>query len=258
MSLITGVTVIKEKRQGKGFVVQSMFSRIDADIYVMVDGDDTYDLQHLSEMVNLIKSDHADMIVGSRLSTYEDKSFRPLHTFGNRLVAWLINRFFGGSLVDIMSGLRVMSRDFVKNINVTASGFEVETEMSIKALKHHNVIREVTIYYRERPEGSFSKLNTFRDGILVLKTIFMIFRDYKPLLFFSVLALVLLALSLATGSVVITEYLETRYVLHVPLAILASGTMILSMIFFITGVILDCTNRRFDELYHFVRQKGAK
>ena len=253
-----GVTVLREKRQGKGFVVQSMFSRVDADVYVMVDGDDTYDLQRLPEMVGMVERDEADMVVGGRLSNFTDKSFRPLHTFGNRLVVGLINRFFGGNLTDVMSGMRVMSRDFVKNINITSSGFEVETEMTIKALKHSNVIREVIISYKERPEGSFSKLNTFSDGILVLRTIFMIFKDYKPLLFFTALSLVFLALSLASGSVVINEFLETRFIRRVPLAILASGMMVLSMIFFITGVILDCTNRRFDELYHFVRMRGTR
>lgn len=251
-----GAKVVREKRQGKGFVVQSMFFRVDADVYVMVDGDDTYDLLRLPEMLNMIELDHADMVVGCRLNDFTEKSFRPLHTFGNRLVAGLINRFFGGTLTDVMSGMRVMSRDFVKNINITASGFEVETEMTIKALKHSNVIKEVIISYKERPDGSFSKLNTFRDGILVLRTIFMIFKDYKPFLFFTLMSFVLLFLSLAAGSVVITEYLETRFITHVPLAILASGMMILSMIFFITGVIMDCTNRRFDELYHFVRMRG--
>ncbi|MDR3581011.1 MAG: glycosyltransferase family 2 protein [Oryzomonas sp.] len=253
-----GAKLFREKRQGKGFVIQSMFSKVEADIYVMVDGDDTYDLHRLPEMVAKVERDQADMVVGSRLSSFTKESFRPLHTFGNRLVAWLIDRFFGGSLTDIMSGLRVMNRDFVKNINITAAGFEVETEMTIKALKHNAVISEMAISYRERPQGSFSKLNTYRDGILVLRTILMIFKDYKPFLFFAGISLLLFILSLFSGAVVITEFLKTRYITHVPLAILASGLMILSMIFFITGVILDCTNRRFDEMYHFMRQKGAK
>jgi len=253
-----GAEIIREKRQGKGFVVQTMFSRIDADVYVMVDGDDTYDLRRLPEMVAAIEHDQADMIVGSRLGTSTDMAFRPLHSFGNRLVAWLINRFFGGNLTDIMSGFRVMSRDFVKSITITATGFEVETELTIKALKLHAVIDEAAVCYRPRPHGSFSKLRTFRDGILVIRTIFMICKDYKPFPFFSAIALCLLVLSVASGSVVVSEFLETRYISHVPLAILASGLMILSMIFFITGIILDCTNRRFDELYNFVRLKGLK
>jgi glycosyltransferase involved in cell wall biosynthesis len=250
--------VIREKRQGKGFAVQTMFSRIEADVYVMVDGDDTYDLRRLPDMIASIKNDQADMVVGSRLSNSTDKAFRPLHRFGNRLVAWLINRFFDGNLTDIMSGFRVMSRELVKSISITAAGFEVETELTIKALKLHAVIDEMTICYRARPKGSFSKLSTFRDGILVIRTIFMICKDYKPFLFFTGISLSLLILSLASGSVVISEFLETRYIRHVPLAILASGLMVLSMIFFITGVILDCTNRRFDELYNFIRLRGLK
>ena len=258
MAEAAGAAVIREKRQGKGFVVQAMFSRIDADVYVMVDGDDTYDLRRLPEMVAAIEQDQADMVVGSRLDNCMEKAFRPLHSFGNRLVAWLINKFFGGNLTDIMSGFRVMSREFVKNITISATGFEVETELTIKALKLHAVIDEMTICYRSRPYGSFSKLSTFRDGILVIRTIFMICKDYKPFLFFSGIALCLCVLSLASGSLVISEFLETRYITHVPLAILASGLMILSMIFFITGVILDCSNRRFDELYNFMRLKGLK
>jgi uncharacterized membrane protein (DUF485 family) len=148
-----------------------------------------------------------------------------------------------------------MNRTFTKNINIMSSGFEVETEMSIKALKYGYVIKEMDINYRERPVGSISKLNTMKDGLLVLKTIFIIFKDYKPLLFFSVSSLILLLISFLSGSVVIIEFLETRYITHVPLAIFASGTMILSIILFVTGVILDSANRRFDEIYNFIKNK---
>jgi glycosyltransferase involved in cell wall biosynthesis len=255
-ALQEGATVLKEKRQGKGYVVQSIFSKIDADVLIMVDGDDTYDLSQLRKMVAMVRHDEADMVVGNRLENYTDKSFRPLHTFGNRLVSLLINRLFKADLKDIMSGFRVMNRSFVKNINVTASGFEVETEMSIKALKYGYVISEVDIHYRERPPGSFSKLSTFRDGALVLKTIFIIFKDYKPLFFFSAVAGIMLFISVLSGSVVITEFLETRYITHVPLAIFAAGSMILALILFVTGVILDSANRRFDELYNFIKNKS--
>jgi glycosyltransferase involved in cell wall biosynthesis len=255
-ALQEGATVLKEKRQGKGYVVQSIFSKIDADVLIMVDGDDTYDLSQLRKMVAMVRHDEADMVVGNRLENYTDKSFRPLHTFGNRLVSLLINRLFKADLKDIMSGFRVMNRSFVKNINVTASGFEVETEMSIKALKYGYVISEVDIHYRERPPGSFSKLSTFRDGALVLKTIFIIFKDYKPLFFFSAVAGIMLFISVLSGSVVITEFLETRYITHVPLAIFAAGSMILALILFVTGVILDSANRRFDELYNFIKNQS--
>ena len=226
----SGATVIKEKRQGKGFVVQAMFNKVDADIHIMVDGDDTYELSQLHEMISMIQHDEADMVVGNRLKSYTSKSFRPLHTFGNKLVRSLVNKLFGADLKDIMTGLRVMNKSFVKNINVTASGFEVETEMTIKALKYGYVIREIDIHYRERPPGSHSKLNTFKDGLLVIKTVFIIFKDYKPLLFFSIISGISLLISLLSGSVVITEYIETRYIRHVPLAIFATGSMILFFI----------------------------
>lgn len=251
----SGAMVIKEKRQGKGFVVQSMFNKVDAGIYVMVDGDDTYDISRAQDMMALVLEDRADIVVGSRLKTHTDKAFRPLHTFGNRLVRFLINKLFGAGLKDIMSGFRVMSRSFVKNINLTATGFEVETEMSIKALKYGYVIKEVDINYRERPAGSHSKLNTITDGILVLKTIFMIFKDYKPLLFFSISSMIMLLISALSGSVVIGEFLETRYITHLPLAVFAAGSLILSVIVFVAGVILDSVNRRFDEIYNFIRNK---
>lgn len=255
ISLTSGTTVIKEKRQGKGFVVRSMFNKIEADIYVIIDGDDTYDISRLPEMITIVTNDEADMVVGNRLKIHSSNAFRPLHTFGNKLVRFLINKLFKTQIADIMSGFRVMTRDFVKNINIMSSGFEVETEMSIKALKYGYVIKEIDINYRERPEGSHSKLNTLKDGILVLKTIFIIFKEYKPLLFFSVVSGIMLLISLLSGYIVVDEFLKTRYITHVPLAIFASGTMILSIILFITGIILDSINRRFDEIYNFIRNK---
>ncbi len=249
----SGAVVIKEKRQGKGHVVQSMFNKVDADIYIMVDGDDTYDLSEVKRMISMVMNDEADIIVGNRLETYSSGSFRPFHTFGNKLVKSLINNLFGAKLKDIMSGLRVMSREFVKNINIVSSGFEVETEMTIKALKYKYLIKEVDIKYRERAEGSSSKLNTLKDGILVLKTIFMILKDYRPFFFFSSISGVLFLISLVSGYVVVKEFIETRYIRHVPLAIFASGTMILSIISYVTGVILDSVNRRFDELFNFIK-----
>ncbi len=251
----SGAEVIKEKRQGKGFVVQSMFNRIDADIYIMVDADNTYDISHVNEMITLVLDDKADMVVGNRLKTFKEKSFKPFHIFGNHLVKFLINKLFKARLSDIMSGFRVMSRSFVKNINIMSPAFEVETEMTIKALKYGYIIKEVDVEYGERPEGSYSKLNTVKDGINVIKTIFIIFKDYKPLLFFSVISLILFHVSLISGSVVIREFIETRYITHVPLAVFASGTGILSIIVFATGIVLDSVNKRFDELTNFVKNK---
>lgn len=251
----SGAVVIREKRQGKGFVVQSMFNKIDANIYVMVDGDDTYNVSDVATHVAMVRNDEADMVTGNRLKTYSDKSFRPFHTFGNKLVRFLINTLFKANIKDVMTGYRIMNRAFVKNINITSGGFEVETEMTIKALEYGFLIKEVDINYRERPEGSYSKLNTIKDGKRVLKTIFMIFKDYKPLLFFSSVSLILLLLSLFSGAIVIDEYLKTRFVKRVPLAIFASGTMILSIIFFVAGVVIDSLNRRFYELFNFIKNK---
>lgn len=249
----SGAVVISEKRRGKGYVIQSLCNTIEADIYVLVDGDGTYDLSGVQEMICRVESKEADMVVGNRLHSYEEHAFRPFHTFGNKLVGSLINRLFQCRLTDIMSGYRVMNRNFVKNINVISSGFEVETEMTIKALKYGFTIEEHDVRYRSRPPGSHSKLNTFKDGALVLKTIFIIFKDYKPLLFFSSVAAFFLCASLASGSVVIREFIETQYIAHVPLAIFASGSMILSILSFVTGVILDSVNRRFDELHSYLK-----
>jgi glycosyltransferase involved in cell wall biosynthesis len=251
-----GAEVIKERKQGKGFVMQSMFSKIDADVYVMVDGDDTYDLSLLRSMIMMVEAGEADMIVGNRLKTYTEKSFRRFHTCGNQLVKSLVNILFRSKLKDIMSGFRVMSKSFVKNTNIMAAGFEVETEMTIKALKNKYLIREIDINYKERPEGSFSKLNTFSDGFRVLKTIFLIFKDYKPLLFFSILALITFVFSFSAALIVIVEFIRTKYITHVPLAILASGTMIFSLVLLAIGIILDAINKRFDELTNFIKNKN--
>jgi len=259
-----GAKIVREKRQGKGYVVRAMFEKVDADCYIMIDGDDTYDVANLRRFVDILKSDDADMILGCRLSTYTKKAFRPFHFMGNRLVRFLVNKLFRvkgllrPEIADVMSGLRVMSRAFVKNINLTSSGFEVETEMIIKAIKYGFVIREEEVAYRERPEGSESKLRTVSDGILVLKTILIIFRDYKPLVFFSFLAFCFLFISILSGSVVVTEFIETHYIRRVPLAIFASGSMILSIVIFVTGIILDSINRRFDELNNLIKTKCGR
>lgn len=250
-----GAIVINEKRQGKGFVVQSMFKKIDADIYIMVDGDNTYDLSKIQKMIAMISNDEADVVVGRRFETDTQQSLRRFHAFGNKLIKYLINTLFRTKLKDVTSGLRVMNRTYVKNINIMASGFEVETEMTIKALRYGYLIKEVDINYKDRPHGSYSKLNTIKDGTRVLITILAIFKNYKPLLFFTFIALSFLLLSLISGSVVIGEYIRTKYIEHIPLAILSSGAMILSIVFFVSGVILDSINNRVDELYNFIKNK---
>jgi glycosyltransferase involved in cell wall biosynthesis len=181
---MNGATVIHAPRRGKGNVVKQMFDQVDAEVYITVDGDDTYPASAAQELVAEFRKGGVDMIVGVRESSAQEHSYRRFHRFGNRLVASLISRLFSIKLTDVMSGYRVLSKEFVKSVPLKSKGFEVETEMTLQAATKDFVIREVPIQYGSRPEGSYSKLNTFSDGFLVLKAIFIIFKDYKPLIFF--------------------------------------------------------------------------
>jgi len=236
-----GAIVKKEYRQGKGNVIRSMFRDIDADIYVMIDGDDTYPAEFVHNLIAPIKNKEADMVIGDRHSngSYETENKRPLHNFGNNLVKNLINKLFKSSLKDIMSGYRVFNKKFVKNFPVLSEGFEIETEMTLHSLDKKFLIKEIPIEYRDRPEGSYSKLNTFADGMRVIKTIFWLFKDYKPLLFFSFIGVVFFILSLIAGIPVIMEFLNTSYITKIPSAILAVGLMLISILSFFSGFILD-------------------
>ena len=235
-----GAIVQKEFRQGKGNVVRSMFRSIDADVYVMVDGDDTYPAEFVHSLMQPILDGQADMVIGDRHSngTYASENKRPFHNFGNHLVKDLINRMFNADLRDIMTGYRAFNRYFVKSMPIMSEGFEIETEMSLHALDKRFLLKEIPISYRDRPAGSVSKLNTVEDGIKVLRTIFLIFKDYKPLEFFSVIALLGFVMGLAAGLPVVAEYVETRYVAKVPSAILAVGFMVISMLALTCGLIL--------------------
>ena len=179
-----GATVIKEKRQGKGFVVSAMLKKVVADIYVMVDGDDTYPAEVVADLIQPIVKGEADMVVGQRMFQYSENAFRPFHVFGNRLVRGIINCVFSSKLQDPMSGYRVFTREIAIELPVVAYGFDVETEMTIQLLFRKFVIKEIPIYYRERHVGSISKLRTFRDGFIIVRKIFSIVRAYKPLTFF--------------------------------------------------------------------------
>jgi glycosyltransferase involved in cell wall biosynthesis len=252
-----GVRIVKEKRQGKGYVVRSMFQKISADFYIMVDGDATYPAEHALTMLKMVQQDEADMVVGSRLGAHDDKAFRPLHIFGNSLVTQLVNRIFGKGLSDIMSGFRVMNREMVRGIAIQSTGFEVETEMTIRCLNNGFVIKEHAIPYRERPAGSFSKLNTLQDGLRVLKTIFLIFRDYRPFAFFSSVSLLLFLAALGTGSVVVYEFARTRYITHLPLAVLSVGLTLSGLVMFAIGLILDSIKNRFSEIHSYIRARTS-
>lgn len=230
-----------EGRKGKSAAVRKAFMEVDAEIYVMVDADLTYPASDLPRLLEPVFEGRADIVCGNRHDSgvYRRENKRPFHDFGNNLVRWLINKLFSGSLEDILTGYRVMSKRFVKNYPILATGFGLETEMSIHALDRGYAIIELPTDYRDRPEGSFSKLNTIADGILVMKTIFSIFVRYRPLLFFTTCTLLLAVAALATGAVPVLEYFRTGQILHIPLAILATGLSILAMLSFSVAVILD-------------------
>ncbi|MDO4634581.1 MAG: glycosyltransferase family 2 protein [Streptococcus sp.] len=241
-----GAYVTFEPRQGKGNVVRSMFREIDADYYIMVDADDTYPASEVDKLLQPLRQGRADMTIGDRLSngTYSKENKRGFHDFGNNLVRNLINHLYKGNYNDIMTGYRGFNRLFVKTFAVLSPGFEIETELSIHAMDKRFKLVEVPITYKDRPEGSESKLNTFSDGIKVLKMIFSLFKDYKPLQFFSIVSSVLLVLGLLVGFPVINEFAQTGMIDKLPSAVLATGFVILSSLFFISGLILDTVVRQ--------------
>jgi len=208
-----GVKVKRESRQGKGNVVRTMFREIEAECYLLVDGDDTYPAKDARHLCREVLENGADMVIGDRLSsTYFSENKRPFHNSGNVVVRNLINYFFNGNIKDILTGYRALSPLFAKSMPVLSKGFEIETEMNIHALDKNFVIKNIEVDYRDRPEGSDSKLNTISDGLRVIKTIFQLFKDYRPLVFFSVLATILAGLSIILGSPVFLAYLRTGLV----------------------------------------------
>lgn len=241
IALEFGAIVRKETRQGKGNVVRSMFRDIEADYYIMVDGDDTYPAEFAPQILEPLINGEADMTIGDRLSngTYYNENKRAFHDLGNNLVRWLINKLFRSNIKDIMTGYRGFTREFVKTMPVLSEKFEIETEMSIHALDKRFRIKEVPIDYRDRPEGSVSKLNTFSDGFKVLKTIMLLFKDYKPLMFFNIISLVFFILGLAIGTPVVVEFIEKAYITKTPSAVLAVGVEVFAIIIFACGLILD-------------------
>lgn len=236
-----GAIVRKEFRQGKGNVVRSMFRDIDADVYVLVDGDDTYPADEIDKLINPILEQNADMVIGDRLSngTYFKENKRGFHGFGNNLVRNLINMLFKSNINDIMTGYRAYSKRFVKCMPVMSDGFQIETEMTIFSLVYKMNVVEVPITYRDRPEGSESKLNTVSDGIKVLITLFDLFKNYRPFLLFGILSLLFSLIGLLVGLPVIIEFIETAFITKVPSAVLAASLFIIAFILFVVGIILD-------------------
>ena len=236
-----GAIVKHEPRQGKGNVCRQMFRDIEADCYLMVDGDDTYDDTKAVEMCLPILNGEADMTVGDRLSngSYAEENKRAFHGFGNNLVRFMIKWIYGYTFDDVMTGYRAMSKSFVKTFPVLSEGFQIETELSIHAVDRRWRIQDIPIVYRDRPEGSNSKLNTVRDGLKVIKMIGILFKDYKPLRLFSLLAIAFLLIGLAFGLPVVTEFAATGLVRRLPTALLAVALVFLSALSLTTGLILD-------------------
>lgn len=251
IAIKNGAIVVDEYKQGKGNVVRSQFRDIEADIYVMVDGDDTYPAEFIHQLIEPVRNGQADMTIGDRLSngTYQKENKRPFHEFGNNLVKKAINVLFDTKLKDIMTGYRVFNKRFVKNMPVLSPKFEIETEMSLYALDKKYIIKEIPIVYRDRPEGSSSKLNTVGDGIKVVKTIARMFKDYKPFKFFGLIALILFIIGLAIGIPVLVEFFKTAYITKVPSAILATGFMGLAAVSLQCGIVLDTITRQHKEDY---------
>ncbi len=246
-----GAIVKREYKQGKGNVVRSMFYDIDADFYIMVDGDDTYPAESVHALLEPVITGQADMATGDRLSngTYQKENKRHFHQFGNSLVRNSINILFHSHLHDIMTGYRAFNKKFVKNIPVLSQKFEIETEMTLHALDKNYCIKEIPIVYRDRPSGSISKLSTLGDGIKVVKTIVKMFKDYKPLTFFTTIAVLLFAIGLLVGIPVIAEFVKTNYITKVPSSILATGIVLLSVIIGQCGVVLDTVVKQNKEKY---------
>lgn len=237
----SGAIVRNEPRQGKGNVCRQMFRDIDADCYLMVDGDDTYPAESARALCNPILMGEADMVVGDRLSngTYAQQNARAFHGFGNDLVRTMIKWIYGYGFEDVMTGYRAMSRPFVKTFPVLSEGFQIETELSIHAVDRRWRIVDVPVEYRDRPEGSVSKLNTVSDGLKVLAMIGTLFKDYRPLKFFSLVALAFCIGGLCAGMPVVSEYLATGLVPRLPTAILAVAFMFIAALSLATGFILD-------------------
>lgn len=258
-----GAIVRTEPRQGKGNVVRQMFREIDADYYIMVDGDDTYPAEAAPRLLEPLMNDTADMTVGDRLSngTYGEENDRAFHGFGNNLVRWLIKVIYGYAFDDVMTGYRAFNRIFVKTMPVLSEGFQIETELSIHAVDKRFRIVDVPIDYRDRPEGSYSKLSTFGDGAKVLRAIASLFKDHKPMAFFGWLALILIVLGLIAGIPVIAEYFQTGLVPRFPTAILAIALVICGALSFTAGIILDTvakTGRKQWELFTYQAYEEAQ
>ena len=248
-----GAIVRYEKKQGKGNVLRTMFREIDAECYIVTDGDDTYPAENAREMCESVLKNKYDMVIGDRLSsTYFKENKRAFHSFGNRLVRWSINTLFKSNIKDVMTGYRAFSYQFVKTYPVISKGFEIETEMTIHAIDKNFNIKEIPVKYRNRPNGSVSKLNTYKDGIRVIKTIAILFKEYKPGVFFNTISLLFLVFALILGVPVIIEYIDTGLVPRFPTLIVACIFVVISLLLSTTGIILQVVHKKHKQLFEII------
>lgn len=248
-----GAIVKYEYRQGKGNVIRTMFRDIDADCYLMIDGDDTYPVENAREMCDLVLSGKADMVIGDRLSsTYFTENKRPFHNFGNKIVRFLINKLFKNNVKDIMTGYRAFSYDFVKGFPVLSKGFEIETEMTIHAVDKNYKLVEIPVTYRDRPEGSVSKLNTYSDGMKVLKTIAVLFKEYKPMGFFGIISLLLTLISLIFFIPAFVGYFKTGLVVKFPSLIVGCFVLLTAILSLMCGIILQVIVKKDRQQYELI------
>ena len=259
-ALAAGATVVPSREKGKGNAVRHMFSAVEADIFIMVDGDSTYSADSAPALIQAFQDASADMVVGRRCTPQEElaHAYRPMHRLGNDFVCWLIRTTFDAPIRDIFSGYRVFSREFVKSAPLYARGFEIEIEMTFQALSKGFRVLEIDTPYGSRPEGSVSKLDTYRDGLLVLRAFGSICRDYRPGLFFGVIAAFFMLLSLAAGAAPIIDYMEFRYVYRLPLAVLATGLAIFGALSLCISFILETQLRYHNELHSLIRRNSSR
>lgn len=249
---VAGAQVRRVPAKGKGNVVRAMFRDVEADAYLMVDGDDTYPAGAAAALLEEVRQGRADMVVGTRLEDFQHASFRRFHGIGNQLVRRCVAMLFGSPVRDVLSGYRAFSRRFVKSMPVLSHGFEIETEMTVFALSNGFVLAERPIAYGVRPDGSQSKLSTYRDGVRVLRTLLFLFKDMRPLLFFGGVAALMVLAGLGFGSVVIAEFSRTGLVTHPSTAVLAVALTLVGIVSLATGLILDTVNRRANEIQRLI------
>ena len=248
-----GAIVKYEYRQGKGNVIRSMFRDIEADCYLMIDGDDTYPAEHARKMTDLVLEKGVDMVIGDRLSsTYFTENKRPFHNLGNRMVRFFINKLFDNEICDIMTGYRAFSRRFVKSFPVLSKGFEIETEMTIHAVDKNFLLEEIPVKYRDRPNGSVSKLNTFSDGMKVLSTIATLFREYRPFAFFTSVFIFLEVIALDFFIPVLLEFFSTGLVLRFPTLIVSGIIALIGILLWVCGIILEVIVKKHRQLYEIL------